>query len=763
VFPVSADTVADLPALVIDGRTDHYELGRQTLIAIGADAEQVPKSGWSRSDSDFLNLGFTDKVHWLSTSFSVPAGVASRTWFYHMDSGNLRDVNFQHLVDGVVVHRESAGTLHAFADRSIAYRELTFPVDMRPGHHQILLSVSSFSSISARLELTGPMHWFIEVSVEQLLLGGILGITGVLALYNLCIFFVVRERVYLYFFGALVAALCWRAAEAGVASQFIYPSDPTWHAVFVRVSAGLYVALLALFTRDYLRVEKWAPWLSTILVVDAVIICALLVIPIFRYFPAIGLLAILSAPLLCLLSASLAIRRGLPGSASFLTGMLIFFVGLLALIGRMQGWLPFNLVTHLSGELAVMGLAIVTSVGLANRISEEILKKDLALSAAQAKSEFLANMSHEIRTPLNAVVGFSELLRRMPLEDDEKSYVQRIDSASKNLLGIINDVLDYSKIEAGKMTLESTPLNITYLFDEMDAMFAERARAQSVSLSFSVDPGIPKNLLGDNLRLVQVLTNLIGNALKFTAEGGVQVRANLSNNEACNNAEVAVVLFEVADSGIGMSKEEQNKLFTPFTQADSSTTRNFGGTGLGLAICKQLVELMKGTIGLTSKPGQGSTFSFQVPFNVTTIVSTKLAEVIQDSDLSGIAVLLVEDNATNQILARTMLKKCGASCTIANNGQEALDYLSKHDVDVVLMDCQMPVLDGYQATQAIRKRMRLQNLPVIAMTASALQGDKERCIEAGMNDYISKPVRLANLSAIVKKWAGFVSETTTAA
>ncbi|WP_281324101.1 histidine kinase dimerization/phospho-acceptor domain-containing protein [Flavobacterium sp. IMCC34518] len=403
---------------------------------------------------------------------------------------------------------------------------------------------------------------------------------------------------------------------------------------------------------------------------------------------------------------------------------------------------------------------VVQNITQKKLIDDTIKAKEKAEAASIAKSEFLSNMSHEIRTPLNGIVGFTDLLLKTKLDKDQLQYLKTVNESANTLMDIINNILDFSKIEAGKMELNFEEIDIFELSSQVINLFKYEANHKKIDLILRIDTNVPQYILGDSFRLKQILVNLLSNAMKFTATG--HIKLILSQEEEFDA--ISKIKFSVIDTGIGIKIQNQNKIFQSFVQADNTTTRRYGGTGLGLAISNQLLALKKSELKLISSYGVGSEFFFAILFKKINkkegnMINEELKPITEKENipfnsLSSYKILIAEDNKINMLLAKTLIKKMLGNCVLieVTNGFDAVLKVKEEMPDLVLMDIQMPIQNGYDATSEIRKLSAFKYLPIIALTAGVLNGEKEKCMEYGMSDYLTKPIIFNELEKILMKW-----------
>lgn len=416
------------------------------------------------------------------------------------------------------------------------------------------------------------------------------------------------------------------------------------------------------------------------------------------------------------------------------------------------------IITAMALVSLIIAFLFITSQGRSQQRMIKALNESEKRSKefAHMQEQFLANMSHEIRTPMNSILGFTNLLKRTELNPMQREYVQNIHSAGENLLTLVNDILDLSKIEAGMMHMEETRFSLRSMISSVGAMFIEKIREKKLKFNVHIDKDVPDILCGDAVRLTQILVNLISNAVKFTDEGEITMYVQLLASSETD----ARIRMCVKDTGIGIAPEKQSSIFERFQQAELETTRRFGGTGLGLSIVKQLIEMQGGSIGLKSESGKGSEFIVELNYklpDLAQLYSEALAEQEEQVPLQKIKVLIAEDNPMNQQLVKHLMKSWSLDHSIVSTGVEAVEELKNNSYSIVLMDIQMPDMDGYTATTIIRNELKM-DVPIIAMTAHAMVGEKEKCLQLGMNDYVSKPIKETVLYNIIARNAQNIPE-----
>lgn len=652
------------------------------------------------------------------------------------------------------------GDMAAFSNRPLELRNATVPLFLpASSESEYWLRVKSTSSMSVPLTIASR-DAFVEHHVNNdWLLGVFYGIGFGLFCYHLVLWVAARERIYRFYVVHVGASLVYLATLQGI-SQRLWPEGQVFPDNFPYVCG--YISLISgvLFARDFLETGKWSrlDLLLKALVTALVVMTILQIIlppgSVTRYM---GVMVLLTMTVL-MITGFYSWYRGRGQARIFVVawGTFLAMTGLLAFnVYGLVIELPILLTLH-GVHIGIVLQQVLLSLGLAARLSElkkESLMHEQEIVRAQAESaakgDFLARMSHEIRTPMNAVLALTELLSSTRLDERQKNYVTTINSAGESLLGVINDVLDYSKISAGKLQLEQRSMNLHRVLEDCLTIMSASAEQKGLRVLRDFQDNLPEWVRGDPVRLKQVLLNLLSNAVKFTERGTI----TLSVYTELRSEKQIRLKVEVRDTGIGMARDQVRDLFRSFQQADSSTSRKYGGTGLGLAISKQLVELMGGVIEVDSRPGGGSRFHFAIwmPLSEPPASHGDNPQI----SLQGLRVLVVEDNTVNQMVIGALLNELQVDARIVGSGEEALATLSEGPgcCDLILMDCEMPGMDGYETTGRIRQlKNGSAELPIIALTAHALAEHREKCLIAGMDDHLAKPLTLSSLQIALGRW-----------
>ena len=686
-----------------------------------------------------------------------------------MEQRFLLDVDYG-LIDELTLYKLGAGEEQKWrsgdaipmAERALPLRKQVLPIHLLPEEQaEFLLGIETINSFFAPLKLWREDSFYQRYLKWDLVTGLFYGIGLGMFLYNLFLWVSFREKAFLWYVMYVACTLMVMAGWHGIYHDF-WPAASTFNNLlfqnlnFLAAIATMQFARYFLDTADWPRLDRVLRayiWLASLLLLSQLLVPA----------EKIAMFQGASSSFCAVLACSAGIMRWVSGSRTAVIYVVAWSGFLVTAIMISLG--AYGFFRQIPAAIDLLMVAIVfqhvmLSVGLAMRIRElrdERDERELMAARAQAesaaKSDFLAKMSHEIRTPMNAVLGITELITDADLSrHDQKRYVETLRAAGQTLMYVINDILDFSKMAAGKMELHADDFDMHALIQESLTIMSVTAHDKTLKLACQIDDSVPRWLHGDSIRVRQILLNLLGNAVKFTDSGTILVEASARRGEGRGyDVELAV-----KDSGVGIESDELDKLFQPFEQLDGTTTRRYGGSGLGLAICRQLAELMGGSIVAESSPGEGSVFRVTLHLQAGKPLSSEpRGEALT---VAGLSVLVVEDNPVNQMVVRALLQKLGVNPSIAHNGREGLDYIKRnHDhLDLVFMDCEMPEMDGYEATRKLRQWEREQgdrHLPVVAMTAHVFSEHRQRCLDAGMDDHATKPLVISEMEHILARIA----------
>lgn len=714
---------------------------------------------WLPAQPGQLPEQYAQHSYWLATKISNQSGRAQELiYLYNHPRQRVLDVFMLHSSGELQTFH--TGNIRPFSARPIAFNHFAFPLQLE-ADEEVLLYVRAKHRplyVVTRTQVL-PTLGFLEVAraqteSQQLFVGAVAAI----ALYNLILALFLREKIFGYFLFVVLATGFGMVAFFGLGASRLWPDNVWLGNHEVSISGIVFALAVLLFVDHFCQLRKLAPVMRLLLYLLSLVSLVSLFVSVAFNQPLLYVnftlgLSALQTLLIFLLSVWLSFK-GQNSARWVAAAFLVSVLG--AVLWFALRWLDISREStpFVAGQVISI---IILSLAVFSRITSLRMEQRLAHAENRAKSDFLAQMSHEIRNPMNGIIGMSQLLLDTSLNKIQQQYTSVIQNSASALLTILNDILDISKIDAGKLKIDRTAFDLAQLLEDCRQIYAPQAEEKGLQFRCQLDAAVPPLIWGDPNRIRQIIINLLGNAFKFTAQGEIEVLISRVS-EAPLQLKVSV-----RDSGIGIDEQQQSQLFERFAQANVHIASEYGGTGLGLAICKQLAQLMGGDIGVQSRLGEGATF--WVTFTVSAATEEDLsADHLNDSvqsEQGSLNILVAEDNAVNRVIVQRLLEKMGHRCVLAENGQQAINYLHEsghngiENIDLILMDVEMPVMNGLEATRIIKRMQRTQSLPavpVIALTAHMLPEHIERCEEAGMDAHVSKPIQYQQLQQVINRY-----------
>jgi len=732
-----------------------------------------------------LGFGYTHSAYWLRLKLNNSSNQPVER-LLEVNYARLSNVQFHYPDASGNYQMVQTGIDFPLTTRPYKNRNFVFTITLPAYANQVYyLRLQSTAAINVPAKLWSPQEFHAYERDDYVIQATYFGIAIAMILFNLLLFFALRDNMYLLYVGFVSSMSLSMASQNGLAKEYLWPDTSLWSSISTSVFYSTAFITLLVFMQRMVNTKEIVPKIHHLI---NLFIAGHLVF-IFGYFESLQTFVKPSA-LFFLLTALLIVATGLlcalkrqRSAYFFLAAFSMLVIGIIATILTNTGIMPINIFTINSLQIGSAFEMLLLSLALADRfnmirrdkensqaealkIQHELVEtlqaserelaqsRDMAESANRAKSAFLANMSHEIRTPMNGIIGMANIMQHGTLTPKQKEQLSKINTAAEHLLGVINDILDISKIEAGKLVVEEVPVNVNNLLANVSSILSERAKAKNIILQVQSAP-FPPNLYGDPMRLQQALLNYAINAIKFTENGSITLRVFAQDE----SAESVMARFEVQDTGIGISPETLPQLFSAFEQADNSTTRKYGGTGLGLAITRHLSGLMGGEAGVESALQAGSTFWFTAKLikkpgkdNLPQAADKVDDETSIRERYHGSSILVVDDEPLNREVAKEQLEHAGIIVDTAEDGAEAIMMARQKIYAAIFMDMQMPNVDGLDATRQIREIPGYVNIPIIAITGNAFSEDRERCFKAGMNDFLTKPIYSEVLYSTLLLW-----------
>mgnify|MGYP000753298822 CR=1 FL=1 len=788
---LSSNTFADSNTLILDNHFSSKDLSNyieyledpEAKIDITHLLSNPSIYSFTKSHQNSLNFGYTPSVYWLSWSMAYES-IDKEDWYLNISDPLLDHADLYIVKPNGSIIIKRGGQLITQSAREIPGRSPSYKIEGTPGTaDKLYLRVSSDDPLQLQLSLYSSSALIENTFRSTALIGAYYGIMLAMLLYNFFLFATLRERSYLFYCIYLACLIPAQMSFDGLSYQLLWPDYPWWanrSSVFL---SGAVALAGTQFARIFLKTNVHTPILDRFLV--TLLIAAALVIPCSLTYPypvaaTAGVSIAVVFAILMLTTAIIGFLQKVPNAKFFLVAWLMFTAGLLIRALTTTGQLEVNSFTLYAAQFGTALETVLLSFALADRINciqrEKREAQQLAANALEqsnidlketnnVKDEFLATISHELRTPMNGIQGMLDLIKSTPLSAKQQEYVKYANISTHEMLSHINVLLCFSEAQSRRLSIKNDPFQLMPLLDSLADTYERLCSQKFLEFHFYKGSYLPNAVYGDPSQLTAILSNLLDNATKFTEAGSVEFTISAENqgstNDSSTNKNLALK-FSITDTGIGLTPVAQEKLFKPFTQADSTHSRRHGGLGIGLALSSELAGLMGGHISYSQNHPKGSNFTlalslnqaeealFQHPPLRTNKNATQTTSTLNHNKTT---ILIVEDNKVNQTLLKAILTKKGYATLTAFNGEEALRILTGNAIDLILMDCQMPVLDGFETTKIIRERSATYgSAPIIAVTANALSEDKDRCINAGMNDYLTKPIDRYKLYKTIDHW-----------
>ena len=751
-------SVISLFASPLDLNKSNYHIGKHLAIYEDLTAElnlehilKLPRNSFASQQKETFSSPFSSSAFWYRFEVNNTQKTAL-TKLFIFEPAWLDFIEINIISPTKQIEQYLLGDTFYYSQRGIDNPTINQRHSFEPGNSIIYIKVKTRDPFIFTISILDEPVFLSNQNVEFLLIGLLYGALFAMVIYNLFLFFGIREPYYAYYVLFVTSFIITNSIYNGYTFKLFFHNLPNIQNWLSATSIFFFSFSLLLFTQSFLNLKKSHIKLNilTNYIILTLILTAILsaVLGGYRYHIMLSIICSIIISSYVFYIAIYSWLHSNPTARFFLLGTVSGLIGTIITAITVMGLISYSNIAFKAIDIGMLIDAILLSLALADRIRFTQKERIKAEEETKAKSTFLSNMSHEIRTPMNAIMGMSNLALQTNLDKKQRNFIEVIDKSAKTLLDIINDILDFSKIEAGKLTINKIDFNLVRVINEVINLLEFKAHEKDIKLKVKYEPEFNSNLYGDSLRIHQILTNLISNAIKFTDKGEINIDIHKVKKDRYR--------FEIRDSGIGITQKQQEKLFQSFSQADTSTTRNYGGTGLGLAISKQLVELMNGKIWVESEIGKGSKFIFEIDLKELDNTDTNDTIEIQKKSfkediniLNGKKILLAEDNKFNQDVIIYLLEESGIIIEIANNGQEAINMFNNR-YDLILMDIQMPIMDGYEATKIIREQNK--HIPIIALSANAMKENIQKSKNAGINEHLTKPINFELLYEMLLKY-----------